>query len=377
MIKIDNDKVEEKNRYSFKIKFNILVFTLISLFLISISINSCNCVLLERLNDRTTKLPIYQINLDLPVSERYAAILIKYKKYIKALAFFSWKSSIANMLTEFSELIIQNKLKNFDPEWIEYIKAVSVHAEVSLPSAILISITYDMACTTAIAQNTKTGNILMGRNLDFGTYFINSHMNFEAHYYKEGKYLFKAIELAGFRGIINGIKENKFSVSLNLRRKNCQKSNIKRVFQGYITAGYYLYKVLLEANSYEDAVRLYSSNIISAPAYFIVSGVNKNEGIIIERDFDKVENIENLDVDNGKWFILICNKDLNKEDDIIDIRRKVTKKRLQKIGSENINFTNFFKKVMSTYPNNNMYSIFTTMQTAQNDGFFNTTVWLH
>jgi len=376
MIKIDNYK-EEKNRYSLKIKFNILVFTLISIFLITISINSCNCVLLERSKDKTTTLPIYQINLDLPVSERYAAILIRYKKYIKALVFFSWKNSIFNRLTEFSKLIIQNKLENFDPELIEYIKAVRLHAKVSLPSAILISTLYDMACTSVVAQNTKTGNIFMGRNLDFINYIISSRMIFEAHYYKEGKYLFKAIELAGVRGIINGIKENKFSVSLNLRRKNCQKSNIKRVFQGYITAGYYLYKVLLEANSYEDAVRLYSSNIISAPAYFIVSGVNKNEGIIIERDFDKVENIENLDVDNGKWFILICNKDLNKEDDIIDIRRKVTKKRLQKIGSENINFTNFFKKVMSTYPNNNMYSIFTTMQTAQNDGFFNTTVWLH
>jgi len=376
MIKIDNDKVEEKNRYSFKIKFNILVFTLISLFLISISINSCNCVLLERLNDRTTKLPIYQINLDLPVSERYAAILIKYKKYIKALAFFSWKSSIANMLTEFSELIIQNKLKNFDPEWIEYIKAVSVHAEVSLPSAILISITYDMACTTAIAQNTKTGNILMGRNLDFGTYFINSHMNFEAHYYKEGKYLFKAIELAGFRGIINGIKENNFSVSLNLRRKNSSISNIYRVFQGYPTPDYYLYKVMLEANSYEDAVRLYSSNTISAPVYFSVSGVNKNEGIIIERDFDKVDNIEHLDVDNGKWFIVICNTDINVEESEKESRRKPAKERLQKIGSENINFTNFYDNVMSIFPNNNILTIYTTMQTAQNDGFFNTTVWL-
>ncbi len=355
--------------------FKTIIFVFSMFLLIAYNNAKCEDLILERLNNQITTLPIYNINLNLPVAERYAKILIKYKNHIKALSFFSSISPVAYLMSKVSSIILSS-LGTHDPEWIDYVKAVSQYAEISLSEAIMISITYDMACTTAIAQNTETGNIFMGRNLDFGTYFINSHMNFEAHYYNDGKYLFKAVELAGFRGIINGIKENKFSVSLNLRRKNLSVTNVFRVFRGYPTPNFYLYKIMLQAESFDEAVKLFSENTISAPVYYSISGINKNEGVIISRDFDRVDAVERLDVDNGKWFIVICNKDLNNADSEQDFRRIKADERLAQIGGDTINFNNLFENVMSLSPNNNIFTIYSTLQTAQNDGYFNTTVWL-
>lgn len=355
--------------------YKIYLF-LLSLFTI-LFYNGANCdnLVLERLNNQTTTLPVYKINLNLPVAERYADILKKYKNHIKALSFYSSLSPIGHLMSKISSMLLESLGKQ-DPEWIDYIKAVSNYAEISFSEAIMISMTYDMACTTAIAQNTKTKQIFLGRNLDFGTYFINSHMNFEAHYYKDGKYLFKAIELAGFRGIINGIKENKYSVSLNLRKKNINYINIYRILRGYPTPNFYLYKVMLQAESFDEASKLYSENTISAPVYYSISGIKKNEGIIISRDYNMVDAIEKLDIDNGKWFIVVCNKDLNEKDSEQDFRRVKAHDRISKIGGELINFSNLFENVMSIYPTNNILTIYTTMQTAQNNGYFNTTVWL-
>jgi len=346
-------------------------------FLVALMMNNAKCehTILERLNNQTTTLPIYKINLNLPVSERYEKILIKYKNHIKALSYFSSIKPLGYLMSKFSAIFLKN-LGTQDSEWVDYIKAVSHYAEISFSEAIMISITYDMACTTTIAQNTKTGQIFMGRNLDFGTYFVNAHMNFEAHYYKDGKYLFKAIELAGFRGIINGIKENKFSVSLNLRKKNISAANVYRVLRGYPTPNFYLYKVMLQAESYDEAVKLYSENEISAPVYFSISGIKNNEGVIISRDHERVDAIERLDVGNGKWFIVICNKDLNVKDSEDDIRRIKAHDRLSEISGSLIDFNSLFDNVMSLFPTNNIFTIYTTLQTAQNDGYFNTTVWL-
>lgn len=351
--------------------------TLITITLMTFSFNLefYASKILPRLNNSTFTLPVYKINLDLPVAERYSEILTKYKNDIKALSYYSSMMPTGYLMSKISSKIIGN-LHTYDKEWIDYIIAVRNNCEISLSQAIVISITYDMGCTTAIAQDQK-GNILMGRNLDFGTYFINSHMNFEAHYYKEGKYLFKAVELAGFRGIINGIKENKYSVSLNLRSKGWNYSNLFRIFyHKYYTPNFYLYKVMVEANSFSEAVKLYSENIISAPVYYSIAGINKDEGIIISRDYNKVDAIEKLNVDKGKWFIVICNTDFDKEEPAEDFRRKPAEDKLKSIGQDKITFANFYENIMSQYPNNNLLTIYTTMQTAQNNGYFNTTVWL-
>jgi len=71
-------------------------------------------------------------------------------------------------------------------------------------------------CTSVIAHD-KNGQIIHGRNLDFGNQDLMSHLVYVAEFYDGEKYLFDAPSIAGFFGVYTGIKKGKFSLSFNVR----------------------------------------------------------------------------------------------------------------------------------------------------------------
>lgn len=362
-----------KSNLFHSIKKNLPLALLLLISLISLS----NSVLIQipKINMDTKPMPTHNINLDLPVDERYKEILIKYKHNIKAgIAYTAGLSQSAKLLTQFAEYIIRNPSK-YDPEWFNYIQAVSKYAEVSLSEAIVLSIDYDLACTSIITQDSQ-GNISLSRNMDFPTYFIISHSIFQANYYRNGKLLFSGIEMAGFRGILNGLKNNGFAMSINLRRKDRAFYNLIRVFRGYLTPCYFMYKTFLEANNFSEAYQKLKSETISAPVYYTLIGTQKNEGVLLTRDYNMLEIEEKLDVDNGKWFIVITNHDKNQEDPKDDYRRVPAENKLEKIGQQKVSRDNIFENILSQYPNLNLETSYTSLITAQNGGNFNSTVWM-
>ena len=45
------------------------------------------------------------------------------------------------------------------------------------------------------------------------------------------------------------------------------------------------------ANSFSEAVEIFKTADISSPIYYIVSGLSGNEGVVIERDRERVNNM--------------------------------------------------------------------------------------
>ena len=62
-------------------------------------------------------------------------------------------------------------------------------------------------------------------------------------------------------------------------------------------------------NSFDDAVKFLTSSHLIAPAYFILGGIQPDEGIVITRDQDHVVNIWKLDTNNSIWYLLETNYD--------------------------------------------------------------------
>lgn len=338
-----------------------------------INLSFINC-LFPRLSYANKELSKFKINLDLSVRERYTEILKFYKDKIQVYAYVTSSLYPINYLvSKIPENLINTKYQ--DPEWIDYVKLVSEIAEISLSDAFMLSVTYDMGCTSTVIQNAKN-NIFMGRNLDFTTYFVISHLMFEVEYYRNGVLHYTGIELAGFRGAINAVKKGKFSASINLRRDSSQYriNNLYRIYSGLMSPNFNLMKVMDKAESFEEAVEMLSHNKLSSSVFYVVSGVKKNEGAVISRNHDSIHRIDRLDVDNGIWFLVICNTDYEKEESITDTRRAPAEKNIEKIGRDNINYENLFNNVMSIYPSNNLITSYTTIQNAK--GYFNTTLWL-
>jgi len=70
---------------------------------------------------------------------------------------------------------------------------------------------------------------------------------------------------------------------------------------------------------------------ISAPVYYIISGVKPNEGAIIERDPNSVHGFYTLNATN--WFLIQTNYDRDEPDPFHDPRRVGVENRLRKYGN--------------------------------------------
>ena len=71
-----------------------------------------------------------------------------------------------------------------------------------------------------------------------------------------------------------------------------------------------MYQVLTEAKSYDEAVQMLSQHYIAAPAYYIVAGSKPNEGAVITRDRNILNDLWQLNVssnDPNSWYILETN----------------------------------------------------------------------
>jgi hypothetical protein len=316
---------------------------------------------LERLNYMTGQLVTYKLDLDLPVRDRYKQVMIDFKDKIK---------TIAKVTSYIPAYAVMSKIgiytvKYQEDDWIEYVLMISEYADISISESVMLSTTYELGCTSVLVRDLE-GNIILGRNLDFMTYFVFSHGMYEAEYYRKGELVYKGIELAGFKGAINAVKPGKFTASLNQRKYHYLAVNMFRISKGFRSPNYNLMKVMEDAETYEDAIRIMSETPLTAAVYYTIAGLN--QGAIITRDNTSVYSITQLE--GGKWFLVITNSDLDKPE---DDRRKPTEDKFYSLGRENVNYNSVFK-IMSEYPTNNLVTMYTSIQTPA--GYFNTTTWL-
>ena len=75
--------------------------------------------------------------------------------------------------------------------------------------------------------------------------------------------------------VITDVKNNLFSVNLNTRKskKSTILSLLNHILHGAISPPWLLRKTFESANSFEEAVGILNSTILSAPVYYIIGGV--------------------------------------------------------------------------------------------------------
>ena len=133
-----------------------------------------------------------------------------------------------------------------------------------------------------------------------------------------------------------------------------------------------LRKVVEEETTYAKTVQRLKATKIAGPVYFAISGIQGNEGIIIERDSDNIHAAYELS--DSTWFLVQTNYDRDQPDPKDDQRRISAENRLIKIGNSNFNEQTLFDVVMSQYPTLNVETIYTVVMMSST-GYHNTTAW--
>ena len=216
------------------------------------------------------------------------------------------------------------------------------------------------------------GKILHGRNLDFEMWGIISTLIVNIDYYQGKKLVYSVDTVVGSVFALTGIRHGAFAINCDTRKGTNILGDLISVFwQDAIPNVWLLRKILENEVTYENALDKLLHTPIAAPIYYIISGVKKNEGAVIERDPSSVHGYYSLS--NTTWFLIQTNYDRDEPDPFHDPRRIGVENRLRKYGN-GITEKNLFEDFLSIWPTWNIGTIMSTVM-VPGTSYHNTTVW--
>ena len=253
--------------------------------------------------------PKYTINLDLPPRERFVEVFKAFESPIKTLS-DGVMSNIGTLEYYFMASLL--RLRYLESEREEELAGACEAIDFSYNTAILLNYLYELqASCTSIVLRQKNGNLLHGRNLDynFTKYFYPLTVTLD--FVKDGKLLYTTTNMAGSLGIITGMKEGAFSVSIDQRDSpNNEGSfwdNIWSTVWGYKGNLFLLRDAFEKFDNYEEAKNYIVETQVIAPAYYIICGLTGNDGTVVTHDRGKTADVWQLSA--GDWFLVQTNYD--------------------------------------------------------------------
>lgn len=127
---------------------------------------------------------------------------------------------------------------------------------------------------------------------------------------------------------LTGIRHGAFAINCDTRKaKDFSRDLISVLVDNSMPTLWTLKKTLEEETTYEAATKRLRTVELGGPVYFIVSGVGKDEGMVIERDVNGTHAYYELSEDN--WFLVQTNYDRDQPDPLHDPRRIPVEKKMR------------------------------------------------
>ncbi|XP_037546396.1 acid ceramidase [Nematolebias whitei] len=324
----------------------------------------------------------YTVDLDLPPKERWAAVISDKKNYlvsmIQAIRDLADAFVPSGRLVEMVDLILPLMVNTLPNPFRDEIKGIAEVSGVPLGEVVLFNIFYEVftVCTSVVAEDEK-GNLLHGRNLDFGLFMGWDEKNkswtiseklkplvVNLDFKRNQQTVFKSTNFAGYVGMLTGIKPHIFTLTMNERFS---------VDGGYIGImewvmgqrdgmwmSFLTRSVLENANSYEEAKKTLAQTKMLAPAYFILGGNQTGQGCIITRSRLLSIDVLEIDVKLGRWYVLETNYDHWEDPFFLDDRRTPAMTCMNRTTQANISVRTLYD-MLSTKPVLNKLTTYTTL----------------
>ena len=316
----------------------------------------------------------YNINLDLPPLERWREIVTDYAPKIQAFRSYVLRST--HLPAFFFNFVSYSHGARRDPEYAEELQAIAQLSGMEFSMLYLINFIYEITafCTSTIVR-TASGKIIHGRNVDFPLSPYIANLTTQVSFYRGENLLYKSDLTVGTLGTAAGIRPGKFAISLNEREKGSLLTNFREYFyEKSLPSLYLVRKVLENADSFDEAISMLSTTRIIAPAYYIVSGVQPHEGVIISRNATGVTNAHWLKDNDPDWYIAVSNYDRDEVEPDLDYRRIPAENRIYAIGQQNMTEQLLLDEVLAKFPTLNFETILSAVM-VPSTGYFNTTMW--
>jgi len=329
--------------------------------------------------------PLYVVDLDKDPIDRWYQVSNDYKEQIKDLVQAA-KDFVTAFLGDKIVPIIDKYLAELDDKfpqpYADELRGIANVTGVPLGEVVLYNIFYEVftVCTSIVAED-EQHKLYHARNLDFGLFL---GWNAETHdwtvterlrktivnveWKKNGKTVFKSVNFAGFVGVYNGVRPQRFTVTANER--------FDLLDGGYVGLLKWLMgdksmswmtllvrEVMENADSYDEAVEKLSNTPLMAPVYYIVGGNSSGQGATIVRSREKTLGVVHLNAsDPNGWYVLQTNYDPWSKPLFIDDRRTPGNRCMQKLSRNNVGFQGLFNVLSSPTTLNKLTAYTTLMQ---------------
>uniref|UniRef100_A0A7N6AHY9 Acid ceramidase n=1 Tax=Anabas testudineus TaxID=64144 RepID=A0A7N6AHY9_ANATE len=317
----------------------------------------------------------YTVDLDLPPSKRWTPLITDKKtdlvNMIQAIRDLANAFVPSGKLIELVDITLPLMVNTLPYPFNEEIKGISTDSGVPLGEVVLFNIFYEVftVCTSIVAEDNK-GNLVHGRNLDFGLFLgwdvknkswtISEKLKplvVNLDFKRKNQTVFKSTNFAGYVGMLTGIKPHTFTLTMNERFSlDGGYIGILEWIMGQrdgMWMSFLTRSVLENANSYEEAKKHLAQTKMLAPAYFILGGNQTQQGCIITRSRE-------IDLKLGRWYVLETNYDHWEEPFFLDDRRTPAMKCMNQTTQANMSLKTMYD-VLSTKPVLNKLTTYTTL----------------
>lgn len=281
--------------------------------------------------------PTFQINLDLKPRKRWQHVAEFYRPWYRDnfkkldlhLEVNPWKAEEVDEMTE-------NVTEEIKEEVQGIVEALN-HSHATLHSFMRQQMLYELGLTegfdcSGIVATKGDGSIIHGRNLDLGEKFKwGDDITFYAEYMRSGKLVAKSINFFGGVGVHTGIHlgsdgrhwtfEQNTRLELN-ENFGHDVSGSKWVHNTLVAKrnGGKMFalegrRLLLEKETFTDALDAFSTTTWMTPQYFILASSEKYHGAVLTVGRAQPEakksfyDIMALSAAGGKWFLVQTNDD--------------------------------------------------------------------
>ena len=316
---------------------------------------------------------VYKVNLEDGPLKRWAPIVKDFAVPLKKFIDYFDTLPISPDFFEGVEWFAKNKYQH--KEFVAEVDAIAQLSGYPFNHLFFLNFFYEFttfdACTGIVMRN-PAGQIIHGRNLDLEMWNLLANLTVNVEYHKNGQRLFTVDHVVGGVFAPTGIRHGAFAINADTRKaKHFYNDLIAIMEDNALPSCWIIRKTLEEQTNYADAIHRLKTDKIGGPVYYIVSGLQGNEGAVIERDTESVNGFYELT--DTTWFLVQTNYDRTEPDPLHDPRRIPAEDRIKEKG-QTFDEEALRKMVMTEWPNFNIATIMTVMMNPST-GYHNTSLW--
>ncbi|XP_065911748.1 N-acylethanolamine-hydrolyzing acid amidase-like [Dysidea avara] len=326
---------------------------------------------------RSVEMRRYTIDLSISPEQRWRHVLSDYNSSVPLVIDY-FQSMVPSKTVQ---LLLESIMANFDSlmgELGQELRGIAEYWGIDLGLIVGLNLSYEMrriggghpnttntsaglACTSIVAQDSD-GTIFHGRNLDWNLPDEIRNISIMVDFKHKDQLLFTGVTQVGYVGVQTGLSVQGFSASLNERSLGGYiiEDGLQAVLQGSPDVSQYLRQVLTSAQDYEDALRKLADGDIAAPVYYILAGKEPDQGAVLTRNRNNLEDLWPLNVEDN-WYLLETNYDHWKPVDPWDNRRHYGNEYMYLLGRSQAASASGLLEVLGRWPIRNNGTAYTTI----------------